>query len=116
MSSHDLVLLIVACLGSGGLGVFAKDIFSGVGKLRRGVSARETKRRIDIVQQRDEAIDREDEQRARADLSDIRARNAVELVARLRIQLITNGLEPLENDTWTAIQSTAARNIERNTP
>jgi hypothetical protein len=115
MSSHDLVLLIVGCLGSGGLGVFAKDIVSGIGKLRRGVSARESSRKIDIVQQRDAAIDREDEQRARADAADIRARNAVELVARLRIQLITNGIEPLENDTWAAIQSTGARNVEKTT-
>jgi hypothetical protein len=115
MSNSDVVPVIVAALGSGGAGLFLKDLIGSVGKLRRGVSARETQRRIDIIQQRDEAIVREDEQRARADASDIRARNAVELVARLRVQLLTNGIEPLDNETWTAIQSTLTRNIERNT-
>lgn len=50
--------LIIAILGAGGLGAFFKDIVEGLWKLRRGVSARETKRRIDVVQQRDEALDR----------------------------------------------------------
>lgn len=50
--------VIIAILGAGGLGAFFKDIVEGLWKLRRGVSARETKRRIDVVQQRDEAIER----------------------------------------------------------
>jgi hypothetical protein len=50
--------VIIALLGAGGLGAFFKDIVEGLWKLRRGVSARETKRRIDVVQQRDEAIER----------------------------------------------------------
>lgn len=50
--------LVIAILGAGGLGAFFKDIVEGIWKARKGVSVRETKRRIDIVQQRDEAIDR----------------------------------------------------------
>jgi len=73
--------VIIALLGAGGLGAFFKDIIEGLWKLRRGVSARETKRRIDVVQQRDEANDRAD----RAERNVIRMR---EYVAELRIALL----------------------------
>lgn len=73
--------VIIALLGAGGLGAFFKDIIEGLWKLRRGVSARETKRRIDVVQQRDEALDRAD----RAERNVIKLR---EYVAELRIDLI----------------------------
>lgn len=73
--------VIIALLGAGGLGAFFKDIVEGLWKLRRGVSARETKRRIDVVQQRDEAIERA----ARAERNVDRMR---EYTTELRIKLL----------------------------
>lgn len=106
MSTTNYLPLVVASIGSGGIGAFVMSIITGIGKLQRGVSARESKRRIDIVQQRDEAITREDEQRARADAADSRARGAIEYAARCRIQLINAGIEPGEDDIWAELQRT----------
>lgn len=88
----DPAVVIVALLGAGGIGAFVKDLFEVVFKLRSGVSARETKRRIDVVQQRDEAYARETQERDRADRE---ARNSQRLqitVTKLQMQLIRHGI------------------------
>jgi hypothetical protein len=77
--------LIIAILGAGGLGAFIKDIFEGLWKLRRGVSARETKRKIDVVLQRDEAIERAS--RAEHNVDTLR-----EYATELRIKLLEAGM------------------------
>jgi hypothetical protein len=76
----DPVVLIAALGGGAGIGSALRAVAVVIGKLRAGVSPREGKRRVDIVQQRDEALrdltrerDRADEQQARADLAQARA-------------------------------------------
>jgi hypothetical protein len=81
--------LIIAILGAGGLGAFIKDIFEGLWKLRRGVSARETKRKIDVVLQRDEAIERA--YRAEHNQDTMR-----EYITELRIMLLEKGVSRAE--------------------
>lgn len=76
----DPVVLIAALGGGAGIGSALRAVAVVIGKLRAGVSPREGKRRVDIVQQRDEALrdltrerDRADEQQARADVAQARA-------------------------------------------
>lgn len=80
--------LVIALLGAGGLGAFFKDIFEGLWKLRSGVSARETKRRIDVVQQRDEAYTRLELERERADRAERNVATLREYTTNLRIALL----------------------------
>ncbi|ROS62215.1 hypothetical protein EDF38_1318 [Frigoribacterium sp. PhB160] len=79
--------LLVALGGGAGISLMLREIISVLATVRSGVSAREGKRRTDIVQQRDEAI-------LRADAEAAKRRNIQEYAARLRVQLIENGLEP----------------------
>ncbi|WP_248240546.1 hypothetical protein [Microbacterium kunmingense] len=67
MENVNFVTIIVAVLGAGGLGAFAREIADIVSKVRRGVSTRETNRKNDIIGQRDAAIKRADDERDRAD-------------------------------------------------
>ncbi len=78
------VALIVAILGSAGLGGFLREIVSGVGKLRSGISAKESVRKRDLVGERDYEFDRaEAEARNR--------RRIEEYAARLRRLLVELG-------------------------
>jgi len=52
------VALVVALVGTAGLGGFAREIISGVQKLRSGVSAKESGRKRDLVNERDYEFDR----------------------------------------------------------
>jgi hypothetical protein len=63
----NLVAILVACLGAGGLGAFAREIADIASKVRRGVSTRESNRKNDIIAQRDAAIARSEAEQARAD-------------------------------------------------
>lgn len=82
------VALIVAILGSAGLGGFLREIVSGVGKLRSGVSAKEASRKRDLVSERDYEFERaEAEARNR--------RRIEEYAARLRRILVEQGLDSL---------------------
>lgn len=56
MSTQDVVLLITALGGAVGIGSGFRALVTTIQKLRQGVSAREGKRKVDIVQQRDEAL------------------------------------------------------------
>lgn len=58
---------------------------------------RETKRRIDIVQQRDEALAREKAADERADAEAKQRRFAEEQAFRMRMRLIREGLDPDED-------------------
>ncbi len=90
----DLVPLIVGLIGSGGLGAFFREIVAGLSKIAGGMSARESKRKVDIVQQRDEALERAEDAWAERDKEASKRRRAQEYAARLRRLLIQNGIEP----------------------
>lgn len=92
-SSHvDVVTIIVAVVGAGGLGAFFRELISGISKISRGVSAKESKRKVDIVSQRDEALRREEFWRHKADASDRNRRKSDEYAAQMRLALINNGV------------------------
>lgn len=67
MQDVNIVAILVACLGAGGLGAFAREIADIASKVRRGVSTRESNRKNDIIGQRDEAIAQAADERGRAD-------------------------------------------------
>ncbi|MCK2031255.1 hypothetical protein [Microbacterium galbinum] len=67
MENVNLVTIIVAVLGAGGLGAFAREIADIASKVRRGVSTRESNRKNDIIAQRDAALAREKAEQQRAD-------------------------------------------------
>lgn len=120
MPDVNLVALIVAVLGAGGIGAAIREIVSVVTLARKGVSGKDEKRRDDIIAQRDHAIAQmkeaeagETEERKRADNAE-RARDEerekrrvyTEEAARLRIICITNGVDPGE---WPGVDENTAR-------
>jgi len=88
--------LLVALGGGAGITLLLRESVSVVASLRNGISAREGKRRVDIVQQRDEAILRADREEQRADDEANKRRTLLEYVSKLRRRLIENGIEPDE--------------------
>jgi hypothetical protein len=90
----EILPVIVAVLGAGGAGAFLREIVSGVLKVVGGVSARESKRKVDIVQQRDEALARASAADMRADGEADKRRLVQENEARLRRLCIVNGIDP----------------------
>lgn len=86
--------LLVALGGGAGVSLMLREVISVLATVRSGVSAREGKRKTDIVQQRDEAIEKANAESARADAADEKRRALQEYASRLRRQLIENGLEP----------------------
>jgi hypothetical protein len=52
------VALIVALIGTAGLGGFLREVFAGFSKFRSGISARESNRKRDLVSERDYEYDR----------------------------------------------------------
>lgn len=89
MQDVNLVTIIVAVLGAGGLGAFAREIADIVSKVRRGVSTKETNRKNDIIAQRDTATKAAEEERRRRIAWQ-------EYSGSLRWQLRENGLTPSE--------------------
>lgn len=101
MQDANMVALIVALVGSGGLGSVIVAILNNVKLHKQGVAGKEDQRREDIVKQRDEALARlhdseisERAEEARADAERIRRIRWQEEAARLRVQLIQNGQDP----------------------
>ena len=84
---------IVAAVGSGGLGLFLREIFDIITKLRNGVSARESKRKTDLVAQRDAADRRAFAAEQRAERETEKRREIAEYAARLRLRLINTGAD-----------------------
>jgi hypothetical protein len=96
----DWVPIIAAVLGAGGLGALFREVIAAIGKLTTGMSARETKRKIDIVQQRDAALTRESKAWSQVDREAAKRRAVQDYAAALRRQLIVNGITPaLEEPT-----------------
>lgn len=94
MIQIDLVPLLIAIVGSGGVGAAGAKLIDGLLKIRAGMSAREATRSHDIVQQRDEALSREARAWRLLDEADTKRRAVQEEAARLRRVCIVNGIEP----------------------
>lgn len=94
MEDFSLTTVLVAVLGAGGLGVFVREIFAGLAKMRNGVSARENDRRGDLVQRADRAERAELAASERADRETRNRWRLEEYAMRLRRLLIENGIEP----------------------
>lgn len=101
MASNPWVNLIVALLGSGGLGAVVIAIFNNIHLHKQGVAGKEDQRRVDIVQQRDDALahakmaeEQERAEEARADAERELRIKWREEAARLRIELINAGRDP----------------------
>lgn len=92
------VALVVAILGSAGLGGFLREIFLGFSKLRSGISAKESGRKRDLVTERDYEFDRaETESRNR--------RRLEEYASKLRRALVEAGLkEVLKELPWPRLE------------
>lgn len=138
----DAVTLVAALGGGAGISAVIQATTTVVKLIRRGVSVREGKRRVDIVQQRDEALeaarkerDRADEQQARADREQTRAdwaetnrqiaveneQRAREHAAELRVQLVEQaGLAREQLPAWPDMERTIPRaefeRLRRNNP
>ena len=104
MGDVNLVAILVAILGSGGLGAVASSIVNSIQMARKGVSGREDARRDDIIKQRDLAWARATQAEADADKEEARADRErafrirlQEHASRLRRQLISAGIEPAEH-------------------
>jgi hypothetical protein len=86
--------LLVALGGGAGVALMLREFVSVFATIRSGVSAKEGKRKTDIVQQRDEALERARVSDARADGEATSRRAYQEYASGLRRQLIENGLTP----------------------
>jgi hypothetical protein len=86
--------LLVALGGGAGVALMLREFVAVFATIRSGVSAKEGKRKTDIVQQRDEALERARLADGRADDEATKRRAYQEYASRLRRQLIENGLTP----------------------
>lgn len=110
MENFNWVGLITALGGFGAAALFVREITRMFGLLRRGVAAKESTRRGDIVAQRDHALKERDIALSRAAVAegryDLELKNRRLLqthVARLERQIILAGAEP---PTWPVIDET----------
>lgn len=85
--------LLVAAIGSGGVGAMGSSIFSGVRKLRAGVALKESTRKNDLVAQRDRAIADARQADAERDAADRNRRRVEEYSSQLVRVLIELGLQ-----------------------
>lgn len=95
----NMTAVLVAVLGAGGLGAALRELFAGIGKLARGVSAKESTRKDDLVQARDNAIARADQAEEREDAhkenltrEERNRRRAERRAAHMEFELIRAGL------------------------
>lgn len=78
------VALVVALLGTAGLGGFLREIISGLSKIGSGISVKESTRKRDLVSERDYEWDR-------AEIEARNRRRLEEYASRLRRTLVENG-------------------------
>ncbi|MDZ4044698.1 MAG: hypothetical protein U1E32_02835, partial [Rhodoglobus sp.] len=99
-----------------GWGAMLREIFAAVGKLLGGMSARESTRKVDIVQQRDAALAREARAWTLVDAEAAKRRRVQEWAAMLQRQLILAGIdptpEPVLEQTITKAQLAELRRTE----
>jgi hypothetical protein len=123
--------LILQLGGGAGIALLLKSLFEVLVAIRSGASVREGKRNSQIIQQRDAAILRVEEQRERADAADRRAdeekaradwaennqhiersnsQRAREHAAELRVSLMEKaGLSRAELPTWPTMENPIPR-------
>lgn len=94
MQDTNWVAVTVALLGAGGIGAAFREIVSVITKVREGVSAKESSRKADLVTQRDEALEREERERERADEEARIRRLTEEYASQLRRDIIEAGSVP----------------------
>lgn len=117
MNQIDPIVLLATLGGGAGLSAVITSLGTVIAKVRRGVSPREGKRRIDIVQQRDEALARLEQANERADWADANRQVAVsneqrarEHAAELRVKLIAAaGISRDELPDWPDMDRTIPR-------
>lgn len=85
------VALIVALIGTGGAGLFIREIVDVVLKVVLGISAKESKRKLDLVSRAEEAEDRADFADARADVAVRNQGTLREYAQGLRLDLMEAG-------------------------
>lgn len=119
----DAVTLVAALGGGAGISAVIQATTTVVKLVRRGVSVREGKRRVDIVQQRDEALEDARREQARADREQARAdwaeenrqiavaneQRAREHAADLRVRLIEAGQARDQLPEWPDMDHTIPR-------
>ncbi|WP_104317348.1 hypothetical protein [Rathayibacter sp. AY1E1] len=98
IESVNIVALIVAVLGAGGIGVFFRELVSIITLIKTGVSAKESKRKNDLVAQRDREY-----QRAEAEARN--RRRMEEHATVMRRELILRGVEPDDIERWPRLES-----------
>lgn len=117
MEDFSLTTVLVAVLGAGGLGVFVREIFAGLAKMRSGVSARENDRRTDLVKRAERAERGELAAIERAERETRNRWSIEEHAMRMRMLLIQNGIDPPETP---AVERTMggneARDLRASTP
>lgn len=117
MDQIDPIVLLATLGGGAGISAMVTSLGTVIAKIRRGVSPREGKRRVDIVQQRDEALVRLDRAIERADWADANRQVAVsneqrarEHAAELRVQLIgAAGIARDDLPEWPEMDRTIPR-------
>lgn len=116
MIQIDIVPLLVTLVSALGGGVGIKTLIDGLLKIRSGMSAKESSRKVDIVQQRDRAIAREERAWKLVDVEAEKRRKTQEYAARLRRQIIEAGgepaAEPVLEQTITKAQLKELRDTE----
>lgn len=101
------VALIVAIIGSAGIGGAGREIYAIIAKVRSGVSVRESRRKRDLVSERDYEYERgEAEARNR--------RRLEEYAARLRRLLVENGIPSIPG--WPRLEEIPDRVVIRTDP
>lgn len=109
MADVNIVAIIVALLGSGGLAAVITSIKSSVTMHKQGVAGKEDDRREDIMKQRDDALAHarmaeaaERSEEARADAEREQRISWQEESARLRLKLIQEGHDPGPRPKFTS--------------
>lgn len=85
--------VIVAALGAGGLGAILREILTGAAKIARGVSLKESTRKIDLVTERDDALRRARYLSIERDREERNRRRVENYAAHLQRIIILEGLD-----------------------
>lgn len=89
-SDNSLIPTLVGVIIAMGGGAGILKLAEGLWKIRQGMSAKESERKVDIVRQRDDA--------------DRKRRKAIELAATYRVMLLANGVQPGQDDAFEYVQ------------
>lgn len=97
MDEFNWVPVVVAAIGSGGIGAAGRELVTMIKLSREGISGREDKRRTDIFNERDYALAQLEIERRRNELLNMRAdierenrRRAMEAYLDLRMWHVLN--------------------------